>query len=76
MIVSNRVCAWASFAATDGCLLSAILVLASARALRKVGLIGPEGIQTTISWSQYPVQMGMRIWRREWATLRGRNTSH
>ena len=73
MIVSNRARTWVSSMATEGCLWSAILVLASARTLRKVGLISPDGIRTAISWSQYRlVQKGMRIWRQEWKMLRSR----
>jgi hypothetical protein len=72
MIVSNRARTWVSSMATEGYLWSAVLVLASARTLRKVGLISPDGIRTAISWSQYLVQKGMRIWRQEWKTLRSR----
>ena len=64
--------AWASFLASDGLLLSAVLVLAAARGLRRLRLIGPAGILTAIGLSQYLVQRGMRISRREWAMLQGR----
>jgi hypothetical protein len=61
--------AWASFVASDGLLLSAVIVLAAARGLRRLRLIGPAGILTAIDLSQYLVQRGMRIWRREWVML-------
>jgi hypothetical protein len=68
---ADRFRAWASFVASDGLLLSAVLVLAAARGLRRLRLIGPAGSLTAIAVSQYLVQRGMRIWRREWVTLRG-----
>ena len=68
---ADRFRAWASFVASDGLLLSAVLVLAAARGLRRLRLIGPSGSLTAIGVSQYLVQRGMRIWRREWVTLRG-----
>jgi hypothetical protein len=64
--------AWASFLASDALLLSAVFVLAAARGLRRLRLIGPAGILTAIGVSQYLVQRGMRIWRREWVMPRGR----
>jgi hypothetical protein len=64
--------AWASFRASDGLLLSAVFVLAAARGLRRLRLIGPAGILAAIRLSQYLVQSGMRIWRQEWAMLRSR----
>ena len=66
----DRFRAWASFVASDGLLLSAVFVLAAARGLRRLRLIGPAGILTAIGVSQYLVQRGMRIWRREWVMLR------
>jgi hypothetical protein len=68
----DRFRAWASFLASDGLLLSAVFLLAAARGLRRLRLIGPAGILTAIGVSQYLVQTGMRIWRREWAMLQGR----
>src|SRR5258707_3041672 len=68
----DRFRAWASFLASDGLLLSAVFVLAAARGLRRLRIIGPAGILTAIGVSQYLVQTGMRIWRREWAMLQGR----
>ena len=68
----DRFRAWASFLASDGLLLSAVFVLAAARGLRRLRLIGPAGILTAIGLSQYLVQRGMRISRREWAMLQGR----
>jgi hypothetical protein len=68
----DRFRAWASFVASDGLLLSAVFVLAAARGLRRLRLIGPAGILTAIGVSQYLVQRGMRIWRREWVMLGGR----
>jgi hypothetical protein len=68
----DRFRAWALFLASDGLLLSAVFVLAAARGLRRLRLIGPAGILTAIAVSQYLVQRGMRISRREWAMLQGR----
>jgi hypothetical protein len=67
----DRFRARASFLASDGLLLSAVFVLAAARSLRRLRLIGPRGILTAVGLSQYLVRMGMRIWRREWAMRRG-----
>jgi hypothetical protein len=64
--------AWASFRASDGLLLSAVFVLAAARGLRRLRLIGPAGILTAIRLSQCLVQSGMRIWRQESGMARGR----
>jgi hypothetical protein len=54
----DRFRAWASFLASDGLLLSAVFVLAAARGLRRLRLIGPAGILTAIGVSQYLVQKG------------------
>ena len=62
----DRLGARVSFAVSDGFLLSAVLLLAGARGLRKARLIGPRGSLTAFRLSQYLVQKGMRIWRREW----------
>jgi hypothetical protein len=76
MILSDRAHAWASFMTIKGFLLGAILVLGSVRALRDMGLIGPDGVRTGVRWSQHFTQTGMRIWRSEWATRRNRITWH
>jgi hypothetical protein len=68
----DRLRAWASFLASDALLLSAVFVLTATRGLRRLRLIGPAGILTAIGVSQYLVQRGMRISRREWAMLQGR----
>ena len=68
----DRLGARVSFAVSDGFLLSAVLVLASARGLRKAGLIGPAGSLTAFRLSQCLVRTGMRIWRREWVMPRNR----
>jgi hypothetical protein len=68
----DRLGARVLFAVSDGFLLSAVFVLTSARGLRKAGLIGPGGSLTAFRLSQYLVQTGMRIWRREWVMPRNR----
>jgi hypothetical protein len=68
----DRIRAWALFLASDVLLLSAVFVLAAARGLRRLRLIGPAGILTAIGVSQYLVQRGMRIWRRGWGMPRRR----
>jgi hypothetical protein len=68
----DRLGARVSFAVSDGFLLSAVFVLASARGLRKAGLIGPGGSLAAFRLSQYLVQTGMQIWRREWVMPRNR----
>ena len=64
--------AWAAFRASDGLLLSAVFVLAAARGLRRLRLIGPAGILRAIRLSKYLVRCGMRIWRQESKMRRGR----
>lgn len=67
----DRFRAWGSFLVSDALLLGAVFVLAAARGLRRLRLIGPAGILTAIGLSQCLVRTGMGIWRREWMMRRG-----
>jgi len=45
-------------------MVGALVVLTAARAVQRLGLLGPDGLGVVLGWSHRLTERGMRAWRR------------
>ena len=65
MLARARARAWASFLAARACLVVADLVLAAARGLALIGLVGSGGLGCALHWSESLTRTAMQVWHAE-----------